>query len=198
MIPLVTMLLPPHAALWDIPGEHSKMSQLDLKALIWLMLPQHGNIVEVGCSDGQTTELLARTFPHRTIYACDYTADSIPHAEQISEQPSPITIAAHARGLPNVTIIDTLSIQLPYHALNDIRAVFIDADHRYDAVRSDTERALATFALRGPAYQSIIIWHDCYDGGPDWLGVKRYLETEVTPLRPVYWIDGTWIAYTLL
>lgn len=188
----------PYVVELDLQGEHTKVSPVDLQALLWLLSGSRGNIVEVGCSDGQTTELLARRFPDRTIYACDFTSAPIPNSEQISEQPTPITIAAHARGLSNVTIIDGLSSQIPYHDFLDVGAVFIDADHRYEAVREDTERALATFALRFTPYNTIVIWHDVYDGGPEWMGVKRYLETEITPLHQVHWIEGTWIAYAIL
>jgi predicted O-methyltransferase YrrM len=62
-----------------------------------------------------------------------------------------------SRGLPNVTIVPADSRRFDFSPLEGaFDLVFVDGDHAYDVVLSDTRNAFRL--LRGP--DSIVIWHD--------------------------------------
>ncbi len=69
--------------------------------------------------------------------------------------------------------------------------IFIDGDHSLEGVRIDTEVAVRLLAPGG-----IIAWHDCLDGAPDWVGVKRYL-TGLSMELDLVQVEGTWLALYL-
>jgi predicted O-methyltransferase YrrM len=68
----------------------------------------------------------------------------------------------------------------PYERQMDF--VFIDADHRYEAVKNDTEKALRMLAPGG-----ILLWHDFAAKSP---GVVRYIK-EFSQDRPVFRLKHT-------
>ena len=69
---------------------------------------------------------------------------------------------------------------VPYERQMDL--VFVDADHSYEAVQNDTEKALRMLAPGG-----IILWHDFAAKTP---GVVRYLK-EFSQQRPVFRLKHT-------
>ncbi|WP_400193331.1 class I SAM-dependent methyltransferase [Hymenobacter sp. B81] len=71
-----------------------------------------------------------------------------------------------SRPLPNVTHLHGNSAQFDFAGLGPFDVVFIDGDHRYEAVRRDTERVFAE--LLHP--QSVVVWHDAsrQPGQPRW------------------------------
>ena len=78
-------------------------------------------------------------------------------------------IAQHghfSRALPNVRHLFGDSATYDYAALGEQDLVFIDGDHRYTAVRTDTARVFAH--LVGP--RTAVVWHDAarQPGQPRW------------------------------
>ncbi|GAA4382383.1 class I SAM-dependent methyltransferase [Hymenobacter koreensis] len=71
-----------------------------------------------------------------------------------------------SRPLPNVTHLHGNSAAFDFAGLGPFDVVFIDGDHRYEAVRRDTERVFAE--LLHP--QSVVVWHDAsrQPGEPRW------------------------------
>jgi hypothetical protein len=69
---------------------------------------------------------------------------------------------------------------IPYHGQVDL--IFIDANHDYPYVRSDSENALKMLSKRGT-----IVWHDY----PYWEGVRRYLDGLRADGLPLYRIQDT-------
>ena len=68
----------------------------------------------------------------------------------------------------------------PYAATMDL--VWVDADHGYDAVKNDTEKAFHMLAPGGS-----IMWHDF---GPDSLNLVRFFR-DFTKTRPLFRIRRT-------
>ncbi|WP_310396378.1 class I SAM-dependent methyltransferase [Hymenobacter sp.] len=71
-----------------------------------------------------------------------------------------------SRPLANVTHLHGHSATYDLAALGPFDVVFIDGDHRYDAVRTDTRRVFEH--LVGPA--TVVVWHDAsrQPGQPRW------------------------------
>ncbi|UOQ80152.1 class I SAM-dependent methyltransferase [Hymenobacter sp. 5414T-23] len=71
-----------------------------------------------------------------------------------------------SRPLPNVTHLTGDSATFPMHELGHFDLLFIDGDHRYEAVRTDTRRVFEH--LVGPA--TTVVWHDAsrQPGQPRW------------------------------
>jgi hypothetical protein len=166
----------------------------EVQCLCWLVQQTQGTIVEIGCNEGRTTRDLAVANPTRSVLAVDYAgADDTLCPEQKGEKPHADRIGRVAAALPNVLIVHTKSSDLP-EVNRPIGFVFIDGDHSYRGVKADTELALER--VRTSATNpcgGIIAWHDCYDEGPAWVGVRRFLEAEMGRY-PIVRIEGTCLA----
>jgi hypothetical protein len=161
----------------------------EVKFLCWLAAKTKGNIVEIGCNKGLTTRDLARTNPHKIIYAVDYFAHDAPMAaEQLSERPSADEFCVYARGMRNVVCLHEKSAKLNYEALLNVKLIYIDGDHTFEAIKADSEAAIAFF--RGHE-GGTLVWHDYYEGGPAWVGVKTYVDSLELEIERV---EGTWLA----
>jgi hypothetical protein len=161
----------------------------EVKYLCWLARQAAGNVVEIGCNMGLTTRDLAVTNPDTIVYAVDYFGEDFPLAtEQRGERPSPQNFCLYARNLPNVVCIHQLSARLNYRALRNVKLIFIDGDHSFEGVRADTEAALAFLRTAGGGW---LAWHDYYEGGPDWVGVRRYVDSLELDVSQV---ENTWLA----
>jgi hypothetical protein len=71
---------------------------------------------------------------------------------------------------------------------------FIDGDHSFTGVRSDT--LLCLDMLRSSPFGGMLIWHDDYEGAPDWCGVRRYLDQQ--RLCRVIRIPDTWVSFAVV
>lgn len=71
-----------------------------------------------------------------------------------------------SRPLPNVTHLHGNSATFELSGLGPFDVVFIDGDHRYEAVRTDTRRVFEH--LVGP--RTVVVWHDAsrQPGQPRW------------------------------
>ncbi|MBT9393282.1 class I SAM-dependent methyltransferase [Hymenobacter sp. NST-14] len=71
-----------------------------------------------------------------------------------------------SRPLPNVTHLHGNSATFDMAALGHFDLIFIDGDHRYEAVRTDTRRVFEH--LVGP--DTVVVWHDAsrQPGQPRW------------------------------
>lgn len=193
---MIEIPLPHESQLLPLVGQPGWTPAHEVKYLCWLARQVPGDILEIGCNNGQTTLELATACPDKTIYACDWTGEPTMDLAQRGEQPPPERLCELARHLPHVRVFNSPSADLAYERL-DLGLIFIDGDHSYDGVRLDTEKALRYFAAhpageRGTRY---ILWHDCYPEAPHWCGVWRYLGGLVAStgwaLRRV---QGTWLA----
>jgi hypothetical protein len=80
----------------------------------------------------------------------------------------------------------------PYHGSVDL--VFIDGDHSYEGVRSDTVNAFKLLKDR----RSVIVWHDCCvspEGRPAWPVVAGILDgSPPDKVRSIYRVSNTMCA----
>lgn len=221
MIP--TIPLPPESQSHPLIGNPGWTPHHEVKYLCWLARQVTGDILEIGCNNGQTTLELAIACPDKTVYGCDWTGAPTMCDSQRGEQPDPARFCELARHLPNVRVFNCKSEELAYESL-DLGLIFIDGDHSYEGVKKDTEKALSYFARKMqnaecrmqktatgspilhssfPLLHSYIVWHDCYPEAPDWCGVWRYLQdllaTPVSELPfptslEIQRVAGTWLA----
>jgi hypothetical protein len=138
-------------------------------------------IFEFGTADGRTTLNLALNSPDICeIYTIDlpresrgefYRAEKAIFGEDNYPIPFKESIGVCFKDHPiarKITQIygDTTNFDFsPYLGKMDL--IFIDANHGYEFVKSDTENALKMLSSRG-----IIVWHDY----PYWEGVRIYLD----------------------
>jgi predicted O-methyltransferase YrrM len=188
--PVKTVPLPPESRAIDLDPTIPRLTAAhEVRFLCWLARRTPGNIVEIGTNKGLTSRDLARANPDRIIYAVDYFAsDGALACEQRGERPSADDFCVHARDIPNVVCVHARSATLNYAALNNVRLVFVDGDHRFDAVKADTDAALEHLRSNEGG---VIVWHDYFEQGPAWVGVKRYVDTLDLD---VHHVEGTWLA----
>lgn len=67
--------------------------------------------------------------------------------------------------------------------------ILVDACHKYDYVKSDTENALKKMKSG-----SILLWHDYYSDVSAWTDVFRYVNDFAKKNQPVFNLKGTHIA----
>ena len=191
---MLTTIAPP-ACTWDPSVNGSIPTPLERSILCHLAKGCGGNILEIGCHYGGTTQAVAESVPEKIVYAVDYVSTTPTMApEQCHEMPhSDEGIGHHAKHLANARIMQMNSFDLQYSDFNNIRMVFIDGDHSYKGVKTDSEKAMAHFNSTGGG---LILWHDYYDTDPtnDWVGVKGYLHAELADHLPLYHLDTTWLV----
>ena len=145
MIP--TIPLPPESQSHPLIGNPGWTPHHEVKYLCWLARQVTGDILEIGCNNGQTTLELAIACPDKTVYGCDWTGAPTMCDSQRGEQPDPARFCELARHLPNVRVFNCKSEELAYESL-DLGLIFIDGDHSYEGVKKDTEKALSYFARK--------------------------------------------------
>jgi hypothetical protein len=161
----------------------------DLRVLLYLAAQTPGNILEIGCNEGITTKELAVAFPARKVYGVDYIGPVVTMCpDQRWERPAHIGV--HCLDIPNAIIFNQLSSNLDYSTCPGVNFIFIDGDHTYEGVKSDTEKAIAFLKSVGGG---TIVWHD-YKEDAACYGVKKYLDEEISKQFDVTVYDGTWIA----
>jgi hypothetical protein len=175
-------------------------------------------VVEIGCNEGQTTADIARTFPAVPVIGVDIPEGSRMVQDQRGEAPAASRLGFRTLGLSNVRILQKPSWELEW---SDIRngleligmagaglpslaididrwkiplVFFIDGDHSYSGVRSDT--LLCADMLLRSLGGGMLIWHDDYEGAPDWCGVRRYLSEQ--GLLRVIRIPDTWVSFAVI
>jgi SAM-dependent methyltransferase len=180
----------------------------EIRLIVYYSMLTSGKILEVGCNKGTTTYELATYNPDREVIAIDYTDESIVYGDidptlgipikigrnnghpQDLETPTIEEFGCKVRDLNNVVLINQDSKTYEYD--EDIHFIFIDADHTYEGVKADTDKALEHINK----YGGTIVWHDYYETDSDsWVGVKKYLdELELDIIH----IPNTWLAmYTV-
>lgn len=162
----------------------------DVKIIRHLSKQTNGNILEIGCHTGITTLELLDANPTKHVYAVDYTGN-LPTVVKEQAYEIPTEIGKFIKNEQRVTLYDIRSAEFPYTKEMDIRFIFIDGDHSYNGVKTDTERALEYF--KSNHINGMIVWHDYSETHPSWVQVKRYVD-ELSKTYDINVYKDTWVA----
>jgi hypothetical protein len=181
-----TIPYPEAATDWRISTETHYTPANEVSLLCWLIAQVPGDILEIGCSRGWTTQALALAFPDRIIHAVDWTGNHELSGPQALEKPEIVAeIACH---LPNVRTYNMNSHLLPYP--EGVGFIFIDGDHSLEGVRGDSERAF----LYARSHDVIIAWHDYSQ--LFYINVVDYLDSLSEQGCHLLHIEGTMVAFS--
>jgi len=147
-----------------------------------------GDYIEIGVNQGGTAKWICKNNTDKTIYGVDNIEASTMHQSQQIEQPNKDTVAKFSKGYGNFELIlqNSWTVKLP----ENIEMIFIDADHRYEGVKNDTDNILSQMK------EGWIFWHDYNnDLHPNYLGVNAFINNEIIPKMKVYLLEGTWLAF---
>lgn len=206
--PQFTLPARPLAELWPTPAAAELALPLALAARAdeWAMpaaellamaaicvLAQPRRVFEIGTYTGETTRVIARNiladarvdtldlapdeFARRVGRPPHYVAGSAFHGTPEAQK-----IAQHAVGAGGFDFA-------PFAGQYDL--VFVDADHRYPAVKADSEQALRLARPGGAIVWDDYVWDERH---PECAGVTTYLNELVRDL-PIYRIAGTRLAW---
>jgi predicted O-methyltransferase YrrM len=135
------------------------------------------NFVEIGCFEGKTACAVARRGVR--VYSIDpFTPGrlGICYGEWIAR------IQRHRDNSRNLTLIRGKSWDVAPAFDREIDVLFIDADHRYEAIQRDWQQWSQKVKLGG-----IIALHDCrvVPSSPQTLGTQQFYETDIPKMRGV-------------
>jgi predicted O-methyltransferase YrrM len=135
------------------------------------------NVFEFGTYVGRTTYHL--TFASEEAHVT--TLDLPPQASESAEELGRMFRGSEREGRITQILADSSEFDpTPYSESMDF--IFIDADHSYEFVKNDTEKALIMLRPGG-----VIAWHDYAVKSP---GVVRYIQ-EFASARPVFRLRHT-------
>lgn len=179
-----------------IPGPNSGgLLSLELSALLALeKLIQPKRIFEFGTYFGETAYLLALNAPESAhVWTIDLSPESL---RRVRFNPMDSDLAhsvigqtryfARTSQLSRITQVFGDSMSFDYGQLPaDFEFIFIDANHEYSYVRSDTLNAMK-MVNHG---WCCVIWHD-YDKPEEYPGVKKYID-ELAAEKELLYIEET-------
>lgn len=166
----------------------------ETQLIVWLAMPYAGDVLEIGCNNGLTTRELALNRPQSKVYGLDYVGMDVTMVPQQRGEKPWHEFGKWCQDIPNVTLLNMDSRKITYAAIcPGVRVVFIDGDHSYEGVKADTELAIAHLKSVGGG---LIMWHDYYEGSPDWCGVKRYIDAEIAPHYDMRHYEHSWVVAT--
>jgi hypothetical protein len=180
---------------WLVAGPHGLdcpwMPRTEIAALCYYAKMCGGNIVEIGCNEGNTTAALAFNNLDRRIYAIDWTQST---DKMISEQhgEKPQALGKYAREFSNVEIIGADSSLIHYDPEWNVRMIFIDGGHDYAQVKRDLEKAIDHLQHDAGGY---VFWHDYGRDRPLWVEVASYIEREIVPFYDLFAIRDTALVF---
>lgn len=172
----------PEAHKIDIGPYWGGMFPWELRWIIsYLKQQTRGNILEIGTFYGQTARELATHLPDRKIICVDYIGTDEYTSLTID------TVCKYARHLPNVDLRLGNSKDFIYDPKDDISVIIIDADHSWEGVKADTQKALDYLKGR----HGTIIWHD-YEPSYE---IHSYLQWLYDHGLLIYFVKGTTLAF---
>ena len=135
---------------------------------------------EIGTYLGRTTLHLAKVAPDARVWTLNLPPEADPRIAPL--------LGSYYRGRPEQKRIheiwtDSRSFE-PGDLVGTMDLVFIDADHSYEAVMADTQRALGLLRPGG-----VLLWHDYAAKSP---GVVRFAH-DFAQTRPIFRIKHTYL-----
>lgn len=167
-----------------IDKPHSQLTDRELR-LLQSYAPKDGIIVEIGCYEGKTTAALAQGGTNgKRVYSVDpFFRGRLPvcYSEQIAR------IHCRRQGLKNVELIKGLSHDVAPEFDLEIDLLFVDADHRYEAVKQDWKDWSGKVKKGG-----LIAFHDCRiaPNSPEYLGSHKFYDDDLRRMTRIEELDG--------
>lgn len=142
-------------------------------------------IVEIGCYEGKTSVALAEGSAHlEKLYSVDPF-----HKGRLGVCYGELIARRHCRrrGVKNIEFIKAFSHEAAPNFDLPIDFLFIDADHRYESIKRDSEDWFAKVRIGG-----IIALHDCKvaSSSRHRLGSMTFYEQDIPRIASVEEIDG--------
>lgn len=166
---------------------HGRISGEDARLLLYLSRMSDGNIVEIGCHRGGTTRMLAENNPDKLVFGVDWSGPPTMVEGQAQEHLAANEVGESARDLPNVRICDMISWDFEFHF--DMGMVFVDGDHSHRGLLLDTANILKQLK------SGIVVFHDYYEGAPEWCAVNSLVDEMLSRAYRVNHITGTNCAW---
>jgi hypothetical protein len=172
------------------PSGTSVFETYVLASLVQRLRPR--TLFEFGTSEGRTTLQLALNSPEEaTVYTLDLPEDHMTRYDRAFPGESasrrlPVGGLFHSHSeARKITQLLADSASADYGLLRgEVDFIFVDGDHVYEYVRSDSENAFSMLSPKG-----IILWHDY---GGRWEGVARCLsEIAAERKKRLYHLAGT-------
>lgn len=135
-------------------------SKNDVSTLLWLIKKHcNGNILEIGTWYGKTTYELAVRHPEKKVYTMDYMELDLNLSENEIKTRVKLKreIGAYAKSCENVVFLYENSQIFDLDSLHGVDFIFIDGNHSYEGVKTDTEKSIEYLRKNGGG---TIAWHD--------------------------------------
>ena len=175
----------------------------EVAALIHFMQQYQGNVVELGCGVGVTTNDLIKALPvSRNLYAVDFSGNVDVAPEQRIEVPRLGNThrigeaVKYASSKSNLKFIDEHIDDVDFKQFGDARFFFIDDDHTYAGVKATTKavfRYIEKLQLKN-RQERIVFWHDFSPYKPEWVKVHKFIVEDLVHEK-IQVIEGTQLAY---
>jgi hypothetical protein len=166
-------------------------TKFDISALIFLMQLCKKNFVEIGAWYGKTTYEIASRFSQKIIYTMDYIGEDLILDESSNRAliKNKDDLCNYAKHLPNVDFIYANSHTFDFNRFENVDFFFIDGDHGFDGVKTDTEKAIAYLKDYG---KGTIAWHDIHT--KNLTQVPDYMQ-HLAKTEDIYYIKDTNIGF---
>jgi hypothetical protein len=160
---------------------------IEIAILSWALQRVKGDYMEIGVNQGATALNICRNNPFKTIYGVDMVHDITMHKNQSIEQPTEETAGIYCKDEPNFELIleNSWHVEIP----EDVGMIFLDADHTYRGVKNDMENI-----LKQVHSCTLILLHDYHNElHPEYIGVKEYVDKELSGRFDLYEFENTWL-----
>lgn len=162
------------------------MNDFECSIICYYAQKSNGNIIEIGCNEGNTTKDIALSCPDKIIYAIDtYTSTN-----KIQQVECPQEIGKYVKEFKNVQIIERENFdKIKYE---NIGCCFIDGDHSYEGVKKDYEFA------KGLIKKGFILLHDYREiETHDWVGVSKLVNEIKDKEEIVFYKESMLVVITI-
>lgn len=151
---------------------------------VLVALPKKGSLLEIGTGRGDSALFFSLVKPEWIIYTVDSykVASDYIGAYDLNYLGGTI-VSLKGQGIRNILPIIANSFTMPWETMVDV--LYIDGDHRYEAIKSDFER-FSPFVKKG----GVIFMDDYTLKDDDYYGVYQYVNEVLKPRLKVELIKG--------
>ncbi len=166
-------------------------SKYDISGILFLMQSSKKDFVEIGSWYGKTTYEIAIRFPNKLIYSMDYIGEDLilDPASNRALIKDKEDLCSYARGIKNVGFIYANSHTFDFNKFQDVDFFFIDGDHSFEGVKTDSEKAMIYLKKNGGG---TIAWHDVHT--KNLTQVPDYMQS-IAKTKNIFYLKNTNIGF---